>query len=575
MTWLASIAVALGGRAPARRFDAAARDPIGAQQQKLLEILQRNRDTEYGRMHGFAAVKSLADYAAAVPVVRYEDIVDGMDRVARGEKNVFTAEDPVMFARTSGTTGRPKLIPVTPTCQGRDHNDQMRTWLYHAQRDHPRLLRGQVVSLVSAAVEGHTEAGIPYGSTTGHIYKNFPAVIRRTYAIPYAVFDIEDYDAKYYAVLRLGLVADVTFLCTANPSSIVKLCEVADENAEALIKDIADGTLRADLDLTEESRRAVEARCRPDRDLARRLERARQRRGGRLLPADYWPSLALVGCWKGGTVGSYVDSFADWFAAEDRPPVPVRDWGYLSSEARCSIPLTDEGAGGVLTVATNVYEFVEAREVDAAPGEWQRWRFLGVGDLEEGRDYHVFLTTTGGLYRYDIDDVIGVEGRYHDAPVIVFRRKGRDVTSLTGEKVSVDQAVRAVAEAGRRAGIRADHYKVEADVKAAQYVFLLEAGKSFPEAKARAFLEAVDEELGELNIEYAAKRKSHRLNPPMLRLMQPGWFERGRRAQFKQGKRPFQWKASVLEQRDPDADGDGDRAAVVAEFALDRAERPR
>ena len=37
--------------------------------------------------------------------------------------------------------------------------------------------------------------------------------------------------------------------------------------------------------------------------------------------------------------------------------VPVRDWGYLSSEARGSIPLSDEGSKGVLTVATNFFEF--------------------------------------------------------------------------------------------------------------------------------------------------------------------------------------------------------------------------
>ena len=56
-----------------------------------------------------------------------------MERVAAGAKNVFTAEVPVMFAQTSGTTGKPKFVPVTPTDQGRAHENQMRTWpLPHA-----------------------------------------------------------------------------------------------------------------------------------------------------------------------------------------------------------------------------------------------------------------------------------------------------------------------------------------------------------------------------------------------------------------------------------------------------------
>ena len=71
-------------------------------------------------------------------------------------------------------------------------------------------------------------------------------------------------------------------------------------------------------------------------------------RSGKLLPADYWPNLALIGCWKGGTVGSYIKKFPQWFDPDDDGMVPVRDWGYLSSEARGSIPLSDRRLSLVL-----------------------------------------------------------------------------------------------------------------------------------------------------------------------------------------------------------------------------------
>jgi hypothetical protein len=158
-------------------------------------------------------------------VVKYEDIAERVERMANGESSVLTAEDPVMFARTSGTTGKPKLVPVTPTCRGRDHTDQMRTWLWHAQKAHPRLFAGKVLSLVSPAVEGHTPAGIPYGSTSGDIYRNIPTLVRKTYLVPYPVFEIEDHEAEFYTLMRLALPEKVSFLCTANPSSITQLCE--------------------------------------------------------------------------------------------------------------------------------------------------------------------------------------------------------------------------------------------------------------------------------------------------------------------------------------------------------------
>ena len=92
------------GRA-ARRFDAAARRAAATQRSLLTSLMDRNADTEYGRRYGFGSIKTVEDYRRAVPVITYEDIAADMTRVTEGARNVFTAEDPIMFARTSGTTG--------------------------------------------------------------------------------------------------------------------------------------------------------------------------------------------------------------------------------------------------------------------------------------------------------------------------------------------------------------------------------------------------------------------------------------------------------------------------------------
>ena len=114
------------GRA-ARRFDEAARRTAGLQRDLLSRLMATNAETEYGRRCGFADIDDVAAFQRQVPVVTYEDIADDMRRVTEGASGVFTAEDPVMFAQTSGTTGAPKFIPVTPSSQGGSHSDQMRT----------------------------------------------------------------------------------------------------------------------------------------------------------------------------------------------------------------------------------------------------------------------------------------------------------------------------------------------------------------------------------------------------------------------------------------------------------------
>ena len=87
----------------------------------------------------------------------------------------------------------------------------------------------------------------------------------------------------------------------------------------------------------------MEKRLKPNEKKAKFLERAREKRKGILKPVDYWPGLCLIGCWKGGTVGHYVQKFPQWFNPNGDRQIPVRDWGYLSSEARGSIPVSDGG----------------------------------------------------------------------------------------------------------------------------------------------------------------------------------------------------------------------------------------
>ncbi|MDJ0810120.1 MAG: GH3 auxin-responsive promoter family protein, partial [Desulfobacterales bacterium] len=403
---LAGMIINFMTRKSAARFEAATQNPQQVQEEKLLDMVRKNAGTDYGRRHGFDRIKSVKDYQTQVPVVTYDDIKSDMDRLVSGESNIFTAEAPIMFAQTSGTTGDPKYVPVTPTCKGREHSDVMRTWTFHAKQSHPDIFEGKVVSLVSPAVEGHTPSGLPYGSASGHIYKNMPGIIRNAYAIPYDSFEIEDYGAKYYVIMRIALASEVTFLATANPSSILKMCEKANEYGERIIKDIHDGTLDTDLPIESRLRAAVSRKLKPDPARARELEQFRSRRQGDLLPADYWPRLSLIGCWKGGTVGHYLEKFPGWFYPDGERTIPVRDWGFLSSEARCSVPLSDEGSSGVLTIASNFFEFVPVDELEAQRDNPEKWDFLTVGQIEDGKDYYIFFTTTGGLYRYDINDVI-------------------------------------------------------------------------------------------------------------------------------------------------------------------------
>ena len=191
-----------------------------------------------------------------------------------------------------------------------------------------------------------------------------------------------DYQAKYYTIMRIALEHDVHFLGTANPSSVLQLMNKANAHSEELIRDIRDGALSDAQDIDPEVRQHVQQQLRPNPKRAAQLDLMRSRRNGRLVAGDYWPQLGLIGCWKGGTVGHYLEKFDQWFNPDGARAVPVRDMGYLSSEARGSIPLSDEGSQGVLTVATNFFEFVEVGDVESNPDES---RVLAIPDRRGSR----------------------------------------------------------------------------------------------------------------------------------------------------------------------------------------------
>ena len=157
------------------------------------------------------------------------------------------------------------------------------------------------------------------------------------------------------------------------------------------------------------------------------------------------------------------------------------------------------------------------------------------------------LTTPGGLYRYDINDVVQVTGFHHRTPLVEFVRKGRDVTNITGEKLHVNQVIQAMARAQSAAGVALQHFRACADVENSLYAFSVEFAGIMPDQqKLSVFLQALDAVLRELNVEYAQKRESRRLGAPILHVMKAGWFERKASSTLVNGGRDVQFKPQLL-----------------------------
>jgi|Tabmets5t2r1_1033131.scaffolds.fasta_scaffold03056_2 hypothetical protein len=512
-----------------RHFNALCRAPGRAQDRLLKDILGANAGTEFGRRHGFDGIGTFREFQERVPIASYEDLEPYITAEMQGRPNQLTKDPPVLFTTTSGTTGARKYIPMTR--EGKRAKAHLTwLWLCGLYRDHPGIVGGRILSVVSPEVEGHAPSGVPIGAESGHAYRTMPGPVRSIYTAPYGVFAIEDYEAKYYTLLRLAAGQDISCIATVNPSTVVLLADRLALHSESIIRDVRDGSLSADLPVPQDLRDSLHLR--PDPERARRLERAASSGDGKLRPGLAWPMLAAVGCWKGGTVGAYLAKFDDLFP--QRPP--VRDLGYYATELRGSVPLSDNGDAGVVAVGTNVLEFHPAGEDRAPEGR----ELLPVEQLEVGQRYFVFVTNASGLYRYEMNDIVEVAGRYGRTPLIRFIQKGKGVVSFTGEKLYEVQVIAAVDQAlaslgGRYHFIAAVAELVDGTIP--RLIFLIEFDDGTADHDGSALVDRIDAALGDQNEEYQTKRKSLRYGAPIIRVVRSGEFDRYRRRMVETGQR--------------------------------------
>jgi hypothetical protein len=516
-------------------FERATKDPMRAQEKVLFEYLSRNKDTEYGRKYNFSAVNSVKDYQTFVPMGDSETMRPYIDRMLDGEAGVLTRDRAVFFGLTSGTTGHPKYIPVTEFSRAKKA-EVADLWAYYISRDHPSIADGKILAIISPEVEGITPSGVPYGAESGHGYRNLPRPVKHLYALPYGVFDIKDYNSRYYAILRIGMEQDVRTIATLNPSTIALLCERIMGWQERIFKDIAAGTLDKDFDMDGNVRNAIERRLKANPGRASELE-AILKKKGRLLPMDFWPNMRLIECWKGGTVKLYLKELPQYFG-----DVPVRDFGCLSTEARSSIPMSDHGAGGVLAVETNFYEFVPKEEMDK-----RKKRFLLADQLEKGKEYVLIVTTPGGLYRYNIDDIVAVDGFFNSTPMIEFVQKGLHAVSVTGEKIYESHVSEAINSAAEQQGLVIKFFAASVEMgRPARYIFLVEFDNEVPRDRKRTLLAAVEKWLCRQNDEYRQLREQALLGAPVLKVVREGEFERYRARKIEEGVHDTQFKVPKL-----------------------------
>lgn len=440
------------------------------QHEVLTHLLERAKDTEYGRNHLFAATKDYEGFAKNVPVNTYEELKDDIDRMRQGERDVLWTGRVKWFAKSSGTTNdKSKFIPVSPEGLKRVHyqggTDVVA--LYLLNNPHSRMFDGRGLILGGSHAPNYNLPGSLVGDLSAILIENINPIVNLVRVPSKKTALLSDFEVKRDRIAREAMNQNVTNL-SGVPSWMLSV-------------------LNRVMELT-----------------------------GKTHLEEVWPNLEVF--FHGGV------AFTPYHEQYERlitsPRMHYMET-YNASEGFFGVQSNPQDKSLLLLLDNDVfYEFIDIEELSQpAPNVIPLWA------VEKGKNYAMIISTSCGLWRYMIGDTV----KFTSTNPYKFVISGRTKCFINafGEELIVDNAERGLAYACQKTGAVVSEYTaapVFMDDKAkCRHQWVIEFAKA--PADLTDFAATLDRKLQELNSDYEAKRyKSITLQPLEIIMARTGLF---------------------------------------------------
>jgi hypothetical protein len=404
------------------RFQRALNHPTKTQMQLLHGYIAQNADTAYGKTHGFGEIKTYEEFSQRVPLVNYDDMKSWIERIMRGENHVLTSETVTHLIPTSGSSGARKLIPFTGGLQ-REFNRAIGPWGADIYRRHPSVALGTAYWSISPAIQiQDTESSaVPIGFDDDSSYLGGArkCLVDAAMAVPSELRMVADMEQfRYLTLLCLLRQKDLRLISIWHPSFLSLLLDALPACWEDLLHDIESGRCRFSDSLPMAVLRSLNLRPMPQH--AKELKKADPTK-----PETLWPFLKAISCWGDGNAELSIADLQCRF-----PNTSIQRKGLIATEAIVTIPFSDSRP---LAVRSHFFEFVD-----------DQGRIHLAHELRKDETYEIVVTTSGGLWRYQLHDEVQVTGFTGKTPTLKFLGRKGNVSDRFGEKLSevfVAQAV--------------------------------------------------------------------------------------------------------------------------------------
>ena len=432
----------------------------------LARLLATAADTEWGARHGYAATKDYEQYAAATPLNTYEELKGYIDRMRHGEHDVLWPGAVRWYAKSSGTTNdKSKFIPVsrdglhdTHYAGGRDTVS-----LYLRNTPGSRLFDGRALILGGSHAPNYNLPHSLVGDLSAILIENINPMVNLVRTPGKKVALLADFEEKRDRIAQMAARQNVTNLSGVPSWMMAVLNRVLEITGKDSIEQV-------------------------------------------------WPNLEVF--FHGGVAFTpYREQYRRLIRSERMHYMET----YNASEG--FFGLQDDPADTAMLLMLDYgvfYEFIPLEEL-----ETERPQAVPLWGVETGRNYAIVISTSCGLWRYQIGDTV----RFTSVRPYKFVISGRTKCFINafGEELIVDNAEQGLERACRETGAVVTEYTaapvfMDAGGKC-RHQWVVEFGREPQDLD--DFARRLDNALQTINSDYEAKRyKNLTLQRTLQRLAQ-------------------------------------------------------
>ena len=419
--------------------------------QVLHRLVNKAKDTEWGRNHGFASVSSYEDFAKTSDVNTYEELKLAIDRMRQGESDILWPGKVRWYAKSSGTTNdKSKFIPVskdglkdTHYAGGRDAV----TW-YLRNNPQSRIFDGKALILGGSHVPNYNTKNSLVGDLSAILIENINPLVNLVRVPKKSIALLSDFEVKRNLIAQEAIKQNITNL-SGVPSWMLSV-------------------------------------------MTRVLEIS-----GKDNLVDVWPNLEMF--FHGGVAFTpYREQYKRLIPSDQMHYMET----YNASEGFFGVQ--DDPANPSMSLMVDYGVFFEFIPMDEI--ENPNPKVVPLWGVETGKNYAVVISTSSGLWRYMIGDTV----RFTSTNPYKFLITGRTKFFINafGEELIVDNAEVGLAEACKQTGAEVLEYTaapVFMDTEGkCRHQWLIEFSRMPNDLV--AFSQILDKTLQQVNSDYEAKR---------------------------------------------------------------------